>query len=201
MGHVSSGLTVRPPPDRDDQAERKRALDHQHVARLFIAGAPESLRLVYDAHSKLVFSLCLKALGNFHDAEDCTQQVFTRAWKSRTTYDPERAMGAWLTGITRRVIADFYSTASKQNKVVEATGTDSPTVHHELSDHVVERVMVHHALAELGPPQDQILAMVYIHDMSQRDVSEKLGLPMGTVKSHIYRGLATLRRHWEVNDG
>ena len=43
--------------------------------------------------------------------------------------------------------------------------------------------------------------MVYIQDMSQRDVSEKLGIPVGTVKSHIYRGLAALRRLWEVHDG
>lgn len=180
---------------------RERALDHQHVARLFVSGAPESLRFVYDAHSTLIFSLCLKALGNYHDAEDCTQQVFTRAWKSRATYDPERAMGAWLTGITRRVVADFYAAKDKQNKVVEATGTNTPAAGNGLSDDVIQRVMVHHSLTQLGPPQDQILAMVYIQDMSQRDVSEKLGIPVGTVKSHIYRGLATLRRLWEVHDG
>ena len=110
-------------------------------------------------------------------------------------------MGAWLTGITRRVIADFYAAKDKHNKVVAATGSNSATTGSALSEDVVERVMVHHALTELGPPQDRILAMVYIQDMSHRDVAEKLGIPVGTVKSHIYRGLASLRRLWEVDDG
>ena len=150
----------------------------------------------------LVFSLCIRSLGNRHDAEDCTQPVFTRAWRARETFDPTRPLGAWLTGITRRVIADHYAAQDKQRKTVTAAASGySAAGDKVLSEEVVERVIVHHALTRLKPPQDRVLAMVFILDLPQRVVAERLGMPLGTVKSHLHRGLAQLRQLLEINGG
>ena len=81
-------------------------MDHDDdLGRRFAAGDPEAMREAYDRHGTLVFSLCVTALRHREDAEDAAQQVFTRAWRSRATYDPSRPLGGWLTGITRRAVS------------------------------------------------------------------------------------------------
>ena len=79
---------------------------------------------LYRQHSAFVFSLCMAALRHRQDAEDATQQVFTRAWRSRDTYDVTQPTGAWLTGITRRVIADVFARRERDHQAAEA-GADA----------------------------------------------------------------------------
>lgn len=155
----------------------------------------------YAEHGRLVFSLCMTSLGNRQDAEDATQQVFTRAWRSREAYDPARPLGGWLTGITRRVVADVFSARERQRQLVDASVADPSRDGRQLSEQVVDRVVVHEALDRLGPPQDEILRMAFVQDLPQGQIAERLGMPLGTVKSHVHRGLARLRVALEVNDG
>ncbi|MCY1158685.1 MAG: sigma-70 family polymerase sigma factor [Citricoccus sp.] len=159
------------------------------------------MREAYDQHGRLVFSLCMAALSNRQDAEDATQQVFTRAWRSRQAYDPTRPLGGWLTGITRRVVADTFAARDRQRQLVDATSGQQQRQDRQLSEQVVDRVLVHEALEKLGPPQDEILRMAFVQDLPQGQIAERLGMPLGTVKSHVHRGLARLRAALEVNDG
>ncbi|QCU79064.1 sigma-70 family RNA polymerase sigma factor [Citricoccus sp. SGAir0253] len=159
------------------------------------------MREAYSLHGRLVFSLCMAALGQRQDAEDAAQQVFTRAWRSRESYDPSRPLGGWLTGITRRVVADVFAARERQRRAVDATAGEQPREDRQLSEQVVDRVLVHEALDRLGPPQDEILRMAFVQDLPQAQIAERLGMPLGTVKSHVHRGLARLRVALEVNDG
>lgn len=173
-------------------------LDHR-----FADGDPAAMREAYDRHGRLVFSLCLTALRHRQDAEDATQQVFTRAWRSRGTYDPARPLGGWLTGITRRVVADTLAGRAREARRVEAEVVQLPRVQASedgVSDAVVASVVVHDALARLGPPQDEVLRLAYLEDMAHQQIAERLGMPLGTVRSHVHRGLAALRRRLEVSD-
>ena len=155
---------------------------------------------LYREHGTLVFSLCMAALRHRQDAEDATQQVFTRAWRSRETYDVSRPTGAWLTGITRRVIADTFASRDRQRQTNEAGALalvreEAP----QPTEALVGRVVVQKTLQELGPPQDEILRMVYTEDLPLKTVAEKLAMPVGTVKSHVHRGLARMRKSLEVH--
>lgn len=110
-------------------------------------------------------------------------------------------VGAWLTGITRRVIADHLDRRRRQQQAAEAevaewSRADQPA----LSDALVDRLTVTDALDLLGPPADEILKLVYTEDLPHREVAERLGMPVGTVKSHVHRGLARLRERLEVRD-
>lgn len=156
---------------------------------------------LYHQHSPLVFSLCMAALRQRQDAEDATQQVFTRAWRSRETYDPSRPTGAWLTGITRRVIADELAARERQRRSVRANAAelDRSTVA-ESADDMVDRVIVQQALARLGPPQDEILRLACSEDVPLKTIAQRLDMPLGTVKSHVHRGLARLRKSLEVHN-
>ena len=126
--------------------------------------------------------------------------MFTRAWRSRDTYDPKRALGGWLTGITRRVIADVFTARDRQHRAAEAetVGLSATEQEHPTAD-VVDRIVVHDALLGLGPPQDEILRMAFVEDLPQRQIADQLQMPLGTVKSHIHRGLARLRESLEVH--
>lgn len=151
---------------------------------------------VYAEHSRLVFSLCLAALRHRQDAEDATQQVFTRAWRSREAYDPGRPLGGWLTGITRRVLADEFAARERERARVAGesiTGAVGRDVDPPVSDEVVDRIVVQDALERLGPPQDEILRLAFQQDLPQKEIAERMQMPVGTVKSHIHRGLAALR--------
>ncbi|MCH8559614.1 MULTISPECIES: RNA polymerase sigma factor [unclassified Nesterenkonia] len=182
------------PPDRGV------ALDHQHLAMRFAAGEPAAMHDLYRQHGSFVFSLCMAALRHRQDAEDATQQVFTRAWRSRDTYDITHPTGAWLTGITRRVIADVFARREKDLQAAEAgadaaarDGAPQPT------DAVVDRVVVQQSLNQLGPPQNEIIRLAYTEDLPLKIIAERLEMPLGTVKSHVHRGLARMRQSLEVH--
>lgn len=162
----------------------------------FRDGTPDGVRAVYDKHSPMVFTLALRSLGSAVDAEDVTQQVFIRAWHSRSTYDPDRApIAAWLIGITRHAIADAHAGRSRQHPGgnpaplgdVAETGGPDPT------DRVVDHVVLTQALTDLGPPQSDILALAFFGRLTHTEIAERLDMPLGTVKSHITRGLKQLR--------
>ena len=69
-----------------------------------------------------------------------------------------------------------------------------------VSDAVVAAVVVHDALALLGPPQDEVLRLAFLEDLAHQQIAERLDMPLGTVRSHIHRGLAALRRRLEAAD-
>lgn len=155
---------------------------------------------LYQEHSTLVFSLCMAALRHRQDAEDATQLVFTRAWRSRQSYDASRPTGAWLTGIARRVIADTFASRDRQRQTTEAGAlalvrSEAP----QPTDALVDRVVVQQTLDTLGPPQDEILRLIYTEDLPLKTVAEQLQMPLGTVKSHVHRGLARMRKSLEVH--
>ncbi|NCD21203.1 MAG: sigma-70 family RNA polymerase sigma factor, partial [Actinobacteria bacterium] len=129
----------------------------------FAAGRPEAMRAAYERHSSLVYTLALRALGNSHDAEDVTQQVFVSAWRSRATFDPDRsALPAWLVGITRKKIADSYASRTRSRRDLDAVTTiveDEPV--ESVDAKVVDSVMVAAALEKLGSPQKEIMHMAF----------------------------------------
>lgn len=174
-------------------------LDDDDLPQLFASGEPDAMQYVYDAHVRLVYTLCLRALDNPQDAEDAVQTVFTRAWRSRDAYDPTRPLGGWLTGITRRVILDIAAERDRRRRIErEAADHERLPGPPALADEVVDRVLVHDALDRLEPPRDEILRLAFVRDLPQKEIAARLDLPVGTVKSHIHRGLATLRRTLEV---
>ncbi|ROR73996.1 RNA polymerase sigma factor [Bogoriella caseilytica] len=162
----------------------------------FRDGAPEAMRSVYESHSSMVYALALRSLRNAADAEDVTQQVFVKAWRSRDRFDPERApMAAWLIGITRHTIADVHRGryGASQVDLDHAAEVAEP----DRSEEIVDQVVVAQALADLGPPQQDVLELAFYGRLTHAEIAAKTGLPLGTVKSHITRGLKRLRTRME----
>jgi RNA polymerase sigma factor (sigma-70 family) len=198
-----------PPPDRggadpgdgEGVAGRAEPGAEAELARRFRAGDPAALREAYDEHARVVFGLAMRALGGNDDAEDVTQQVFVRAWRARTTLDPARgSIGGWLVGITRRQIADRYAARARDRDLADrAASSAGPAPVGVVPDQIVDAVVVADEMDRLPPQQRRVVRLAFFDDLTHHQISAVTGMPLGTVKSHLRRGLERLRRRWEVD--
>ncbi|MFI6088122.1 RNA polymerase sigma factor [Streptomyces sp. NPDC051218] len=165
-----------------------------------------SLAAVYRRWGPLVHALAQRSLGDSREAEDITQQVFLAAWRGRAGYRPELGSpAAWLTGITRRRIADALHARARRAALVEGAGAQYATMDHraqEGMDLALDRTLMTQELARLPAPQRTVLRLAFYEDLSHPQIAERTGWPLGTVKSHARRGMRGLRLRLEdVQDG
>jgi RNA polymerase sigma factor (sigma-70 family) len=180
----------------DEQDDAVRAL----AARL-VSGDESALEEIYDRWSALVHTYALRALHDQHDAEDVTQQVFVAAWRSRHTLTPSpTALPAWLLGIARHKVSDARAARARDADRVAAVvslpgardGSDPSA-----DDDVAERLVVRQAVDELPDPRRTIMFLAFWEERSHAEIAETVGLPLGTVKSHVRRGLIKLHQQLE----
>jgi RNA polymerase sigma-70 factor (ECF subfamily) len=176
-------------------------LDHA-----FAGGQEAALAEAYRRLGPLVYTLALRSLGERAAADDVTQDVFIRAWKSRASYRPEAArLPAWLVGIARNAIADALSARMRRQELEHAAGqvardgvaAASPAADVEA---VADRITLEEELERLGDPQKAIMKLAFYEDLTHDQISSRLQLPLGTVKSHIRRSLSRMRTRLEVGN-
>ncbi|MFC0646890.1 RNA polymerase sigma factor [Cellulomonas phragmiteti] len=177
--------------------------DVEALGRAFVSGDEAAIGEAYRRWSALVHTVALRSLGNASEAEDVTQQVFVEAWRGRARFDPDRArLPAWLLGITKHAVADAHERRSRDRRLREQpqvmSDPDRAPVA-TLDQRVVDRVVVADALDDLGDPQRTILRLAFYDDLTHDQIAARMGLPLGTVKSHVRRSLARLRTRWEVD--
>ncbi|MFJ8200949.1 sigma-70 family RNA polymerase sigma factor [Streptomyces sp. NPDC096152] len=170
----------------------------EELAARFADGDDACLAAVYHRWGSLVYTLARRSLGDAGEAEDVTQTVFLAAWRGRAGFHPDRgALSAWLVGITRRKIADALSARTRRTELAVAAGSTAALRAPDRAaqpDGVLDRVLVGHELARLPAPQRRVLGLAFYDDLTQRQIAQVTGWPLGTVKSHARRGLHRLAR-------
>ncbi|MGX1508898.1 sigma-70 family RNA polymerase sigma factor [Streptomyces collinus] len=159
-------------------------------------GDEEAFAAIYRRWGSLVHTMATRSLGDTHEAEDVTQQVFVGAWRGRRGFRPERGtLGAWLVGITRRKIVDALAARTRRLSLIESAGQDVTPARlvQPAPDQVLDRVLLVGALSRLPQAQREVLCMAFYEDLTQAQIAERTGVPLGTVKSHARRGLHRLR--------
>jgi len=149
------------------------------------------LRAAFDLCGGAVLAYGRRLLPSNEDAEDLVQQVFVTAWRQRHRYDPGRAsLLSWLLGIARHKAIDRLRRLERERRVVVE---DRGRVVDE-AGRTADRLLVAEALSWLRPEQQLVLELAFYDDLTHQQIADKLGMPLGTVKSHARRGLQRLRR-------
>jgi RNA polymerase sigma-70 factor, ECF subfamily len=147
---------------------------------------------LYARYARPVLGLALRRLGDRGRAEDAVQETFAAVWRSARTYRPERgAGGTWLYAVARNAIADRGR--ARREPPVEAPDTASPEPGPaEQAEEGWVAWRVHLAVGEL-PEQERVLVeLAYWSGLSQSEIAEYVGIPLGTVKTRTRSGLARL---------
>jgi RNA polymerase sigma factor (sigma-70 family) len=163
------------------------------------AGQQRALERFYHLTVSRVFSLALRIVRNRDTAEEVAEDVYVQIWHSAATYDLQRgAPLSWALTICRSRAIDALRRAD--NAIVDADPserldaiTQQAPGAQDLLQAIQDHTALHAALARLVPEQRQLLALAFFRGLTHLEISQTALLPLGTVKSHIRRGLATLR--------
>jgi RNA polymerase sigma factor (sigma-70 family) len=153
---------------------------------------------IVELHSARVYRLAYRLTGNAHDAEDLTQEVFVRVFRSLHTYTPGTFEG-WLHRITTNLFLDTARRKSRirfdalpedaDNRLPSALPTPDLAYVNQMFDADIEA-----ALAELPPDFRAAVVLCDVEGLSYEEIADVLGVKMGTVRSRIHRGRALLRK-------
>jgi RNA polymerase sigma-70 factor, ECF subfamily len=151
-----------------------------------------------DAYLSRALGLAFYILGDAHEAEDATQEALTRAWKARRSLRSFESFDAWIDRIVvnscrerirhRRTIREIALTPDDEPEAVDRFGA------------LLARDSVGRALDALSLDQRTVVVMRYCRDLSLEQISDRLGWPLGTVKSRLHYALATLRERLERDE-
>jgi len=157
-----------------------------------------SLEALYARYASYVYALALRILGRSEEAEEVVQDVFWQLWKTETAYEPARAsFRTWLFAITRNRCLDRlrrHRGRSDSEMPPRASGLGSAPSDPEQEAILAERQKhVVAALQALPEPQRRFLEMGFFNGLTHREIAERLGEPLGTVKSRIKMGMDKLK--------
>ncbi len=159
-----------------------------------------ALTAIYDRYSGIVFALCLKALPR-EAAEEVVVDLFWELWDRADRYDSTRGSPiAYLLGMTRsRILDKLRASRAGKRQVGRPVPDDQPIIDASIrqpSDQILlseERARVNAALSQLPDGQRALVEMAFYNAMSHSEIAERVGEPLGTVKSRIRQGLIRIR--------
>ena len=178
----------------------ERLADREALARM-ARGDERALAELYDRHARIVFSLALRILQNRADAEDVVQDVFAQIWTQARRYEGERgAVAAWMLMMTRsRAIDRLRARQARPDQThgaephpatpLTAPGRDPEQVAVSEED----GRNVRKALEALPAEQRMLVDLAYYEGLTQSEIAERTGVPLGTVKTRVRAAMATLR--------
>src|SRR5918999_98976 len=156
-------------------------------------------------HWRRVFNIAYKFVGKHDQAEDLTQDVFLKLFKSLDTFDRRANFQTWLISVSRNLCIDHYRSVRKEretmnrdvdpNDLSPVSTTASPYAQIELRDRVT---LLRLALDKLAPTLRTAVMMRDIQEMTYQEIADALDLPEGTVKSRINRGRTELARQIQI---
>ncbi len=180
------------------------------LVRRCIAGDAVAWEEIVQRYNRRIYNICYRFAGSADDAQDLTQEVFIKMYRTLKSYDVERgAFMTWVTTITRNLLVDHFR-KTKQDRMTDSL--DGASSENEdampLSERIPDKAptpdtraqsqqvgeVVQQALTKLSPDLREAVILRDLHDMDYRDIATVLKVPEGTVKSRINRGRAELAR-------
>jgi RNA polymerase sigma-70 factor, ECF subfamily len=180
------------------------------LVRRCISGDAAAWEEIVQRYNRRIYNICYRFAGSADDAQDLTQEVFIKMYRTLNSYDVDRgAFMTWVTTVTRNLLVDHFR-KTKQDRMTDSLDTTSSD-HEDVMpfgeqipdrgpapDSKVQsreaREVVHEALQKLSPELREAVILRDLQDMDYREIAKVLKVPEGTVKSRINRGRAELAR-------
>ncbi len=187
----------------DASSAQPHAIDE--IIQRCLNGEQSAWEAIVRMYWRRVFNIAYKFVGKHDQAEDLTQDVFLKLFKSLDTFDRRANFQTWLISVSRNLCIDHYRSVRKERETINrdvdpgdlapASTTASPYAQIELRDRVT---LLRQALEKLAPALRTAVMMRDIQELSYQEIADTLSLPEGTVKSRINRGRTELARQIQI---
>jgi RNA polymerase sigma-70 factor (ECF subfamily) len=159
---------------------------------------PQALAELYDRYGRLTFSLILRVVRDTGVAEDLVQETFLRVWNRVHGFDAQKgSIGPWLLAVARNRAIDWLrSTGGRDRNAMEYEETGHPALYCDMEKDLLasdKARRVKSAIEKLAPNQRQVIELAYFEGLSQSEMAERMGQPLGTVKTWVRTALKNLR--------
>ena len=183
------------------RGRRKPNEAEAELVRQMTSGDVNAFTNFYDRFAPGLFSMIYAILRDQTESEDVLQEAFVQMWKRTSTYDATRSsLFTWAVMIARHKAIDRLRSRQRHSRLAEAVANEPEevsTAPTERADNLLvrsdEREKVRAALSQIGAAQREAIDLAFFGGLTQTQISEKLGTPLGTVKARIRRGLIALR--------
>jgi RNA polymerase sigma-70 factor, ECF subfamily len=164
---------------------------------------PHALAELYDRYGRLAYSLILRVVRDAGIAEDLVQETFLRVWNRVHGFDAEKgAIGPWLLAVARNRAIDYLRSAGgRERNAFEFEETDHPALYTDMERDLLlsdSARRVKSAMEKLSANQRQVIELAYFEGLSQTEMAERMGQPLGTVKTWVRAALKNLRDDLQV---
>ncbi|GAA0235354.1 sigma-70 family RNA polymerase sigma factor [Cryptosporangium japonicum] len=166
-----------------------------------MVGDEDLVRFLYAEHGRALMGYATLLTGDSAAAEDVVQETILQAWrKPEVMSNGKGSVRGWLLTVARNLIIDQHrAKASRPAEAAEVV--HRPPVARDHADSVVDSLAVTDALGRLAPEHRDVLVHVYFDGATLKQVAERLGVPLGTVKSRLHYGQRALRAAFADRDG
>jgi len=189
---VTALVTVPPPPASRDLAR----LSDEALLSLVASSDEDALAALYDRFGRIAYGLALRILRDPALAQDAVQEAFLGVWRNADRFLAERAKAStWILTLVHRRAVDLVrrEDVRRGEPLERAPEPADPRTAEDEASLGFQRRLVQDALSQLSPEQREALELGYYGGLTQSELAERLGQPLGTIKSRMFTGLSRLR--------
>ena len=169
------------------------SIDDTALVRRCLQGVPEAMRELIERFQSDVFGLCVRLLNHRHDAEDVTQEVFLRIFRSLHCWDSSRPLKPWIIGISVNRCRTWMSQRMKRPELVDYLQETASKEERDDSAELVGEIQL--AMSNLREEYRTVFVLFHEQNQSYEEIAEVMERPVGTIKTWLHRARAEVLNH------